>query len=50
MIHYPRIFWGYPPSERRFKRRDGITINHGRPRSRARAKMARASRRANRRH
>lgn len=40
--------WGFRPSERRFKRRDGITINHGRPRNKVRAAMARRSRRINR--
>lgn len=49
--YWPKTFsWGFHPSERRFKRRDGITINHGRPRNKVRAKMARTSRRVNRRN
>lgn len=48
-LYWPRSFSCYTPSERRFKRRGGITINHGRPRNKARAAMARKSRRMNRR-
>ena len=42
----PALHW--KPAERRAKRRAGVTINHRRPRSKARAKMERKSRRINR--
>lgn len=42
----PALHW--KPAERRAKRRAGVTINHRRPRSKARSKMERASRRKNR--
>ena len=47
-IYHSFSSWGYHPSERRFKRRDGITINHSRPHLVARPAMARKSRRMNR--
>lgn len=42
----PALHW--KPAERRSKARVGVTINHRQPRSKARAKMAQASRRINR--
>lgn len=42
----PSLHW--QPSEKRTKARVGVTINHRRPRNKARAAMARKSRRINR--